>query len=188
MKNSKVFVLFLFVMICSCKNEKQPKSEISIENIDKELPKQKVNDSKNEKQKKTPLSKDLLEAFFPEYLGSNKRFNIFVVPGESIATASYGSYQSSYSYSVNDAIKDDSVIKNFEISYDANYNAPKGTEFIIKERSGFKTIAFLQPVIKRYDIQFVYKNRFKIVLEGPEHPDVLWSYIKKSDLEKLVNN
>jgi hypothetical protein len=188
MKNPKVFVLFLFIMICSCKSEKQTNSEISIENIDKELPKQKVNDSKNENQKKIPLSKAQLEVFFPENIGSNKRFSVFVIPGESMATASYGSYQSSYSYSVKDAIKDDSVIKNFEISYNANYNAPKGTEFIIKERSGFKTIAFLQPEIKRYDIQFVYKNRFKIVLEGPEHPDVLWSYIKKSDLEKLVNN
>ena len=187
MKNSKVFLIFLFVMICSCKNEKQSNSEISIENIDRELPNQKENNSKNEHQKITPLSKAEFEAFFPEYLGSNKRFNIFVYPGEPMATASYGSFDSSYNYSVFDAAKDNSVIKNFEMSYNAEQIAPEGTEYIVKERDGYKTIAFLQPNIKRYDIQFVYKNRFKIVLEGPEHADALWSYIKKSDLEKLDN-
>jgi hypothetical protein len=187
MKKIVLILLSFFLCLSACKNETKSNDNLESKKYKIELPKQKVNDSKNENQKKIPLSKAQLEVFFPENIGSNKRFSVFVIPGESMATASYGSYQSSYSYSVKDAIKDDSVIKNFEISYNANYNAPKGTEFIIKERSGFKTIAFLQPEIKRYDIQFVYKNRFKIVLEGPEHPDVLWSYIKKSDLEKLDN-
>ena len=103
-------------------------------------------------------------------------------PGEPMATAGYGSFDSSYNYSVNDCIKDDSIIKNFEMSYNAEQIGPEGTEYIIKERDGYKTIAFLQPNIKRYNIQFVFNNCFNIVLEGPEHPDVLWSYI---DFEKL---
>ena len=184
MKIKKIILVLvsLFIGLSSCKNETKEDNESKNQPHQVELPKQKVNDSKNENQKKTPLSKAEFEAFFPEYLGSNKRFNIFVYPGEPMATASYGSFDSSYNYSVFDAAKDNSIIKNFEMSYNAEQIAPEGTEYIIKERDGYKTIAFLQANIKGYNIQFVFNNRFNIVLEGPEHRDVLWSYI---DFEKL---
>lgn len=186
----KVFLILLSLVfcICSCKNETKSNDDLANEKNAIKLPEQQANDSKNENQKKIPLTKEQFSEFFPEHLGSNKRFNIFVLPGEPMATASYGSYQSSYNYTVNDALKDNTVIKNFEISYNAEQNAPEGTEYIIKERDGYKTIAFLQPEIKRCDIQFVYNHRFRIALEGPEHPDILWSYIKKEDLEKLSIN
>lgn len=185
MKSTTLLMSCLVLLLISCKNTKE-NEEKSINKIQKiELPKQKSNDSKKEQPKITLLSKTQFEAFFPEYLGSNKRFNIFVYPGEPMATASYGSFQNSYNFSVFDAIKDNSIIKNFEMSYNAKQNAPEGTEYVLKERDGYKTIAFLQPNIKRYNIQFVFNNRFNIVLEGPEHSDILWSYIKKEDLQKL---
>ena len=181
MKNSIIILLSVFVLVLSCKKDVQTQTEIS------NKPQIEVSNLKKESKNIQALTKDQLMTFFPEYIGSNKRFNIFIIPRESMGTASYGSFDSSYNYSINDCVKDDSVIKNFEVSYNASYNAPEGTEYVIKERDGFKTIAFLQPKINRYDIQFVYKNRFKLVLEGPEHPDVLWSYIKQEDLEKLDN-
>lgn len=184
----KILILVLpglFLCLLSCKNETKEETKVTNQSQKIELPKQKSNDSKKEQPKKTPLSKTQFEAFFPDYVGSNKRLSIFVYPGEPMATASYGSFDSSYNYSVYDGIKDNSVIKNFDTSYNAKHIAPEGTEYVLKERDGYKTIAFLQPKISRYDIQFVYNNRFKIVLEGPEHPNVLWSYIKKEELQKL---
>jgi len=181
MKPIMIILLSVFALVSSCKKEAQTPTEVS------NNPQVEVSKPAKESKNFQTLSKDQLTAFFPEYVGANKRFNIFIIPRESMGTASYGSFDSSYNYSINDCIKDDSVIKNFEVSYNASYNAPEGTEYVIKERDGFKTIAFLQPKINRYDIQFVYKNRFKLVLEGPEHPDVLWSYIKQEDLEKLDN-
>ncbi|MCB0448291.1 MAG: hypothetical protein KDD03_12445 [Gelidibacter sp.] len=188
MKNFKLFILFLFVLIFSCKNEIKKEKESPIQSQKIELPEQKGIDSKKQNPPKKPLTKAQFEAFFPDYIGSNKRYNVYVIPGEPMATASYGSYDSSYNYSIYDAARDHSVVKNFEMSYNAKQIGPEGTEYILKERDGYKTIAFLQPKIKRYDIQFVHNNRFRIVLEGPEHSDVLWSYIKKEDLEKLNNN
>ncbi|MEZ4855003.1 MAG: hypothetical protein R2812_00845 [Gelidibacter sp.] len=183
MRTTITIIFSLCAILLSCKKESKSTDVLTTSHKEEaQNPKQEMS-----KMKTSVLTKAQFEAFFPEYIGTNKRFNIFVVPGEPLATASYGSYQSSYNYSINDAVKDNSVIKNFEMSYSAKQNAPEGTEYIIKERDGYKTIAFLQPKIKRFDIQFVYKNRFRIVLEGPEHPNVLWSYIKKADLEKLDN-
>lgn len=179
MKQIIIFVI-LSTLTFSCKNEVKPIVKPSGMQL-------KISTSTKEVKKTEALTRQQLNDFFPDYIGANKRFNVFIVSKESMGTASYGSFDSSYNYSINDCVKDDSVIKNFEVSYNASYNAPEGTEYIIKERDGFKTIAFLQPKINRYDIQFVYKNRFKLVLEGSEHPDILWSYIKKEDLEKLNN-
>ncbi|GAA4804946.1 hypothetical protein [Litoribaculum gwangyangense] len=188
MKNYIPIILFLFVLKFSCKNELKNENVSSIQAQKVELPVQKGIDSKNQNPKKIPLTKAQLEAFFPDYIGSNKRYNVYLFPGEPMATASYGSFESSYNYSIYDAARDHSVVKNFEMSFNAKQIAPEGTEYVLKERDGYKTIAFLQPNIKRYDIRFVYNNRFRIVLEGPEHSDALWSYIKKEDLEKLNNN
>ena len=176
MKNLVLLSLFLLVTF-SCKQPAKSNDDLESKNFNLEMPRQRAIDSKNKNHRKILLSKAQSEAFFPEYIGSHKRFNVFVYLVEPMAAASYGSFDNSYNYSVYDAIKDNLIIKNFEMSYNGKHNASEGTEYIVKERDGYKTIAFLQPEIKRYDIRFVYNNRFRIVLEGPEHPDVLWSYI-----------
>lgn len=106
---------------------------------------------------------------------------------ESLATASYGSFDNSYNYSLSDGIENTAIVKNFEATYQSKLIGPEGTQYIRQERNGYKTLAFLQPKINRYSIEFIYKNRFKLVLEGPEVPDILWSYIKEEDLKKLDN-
>lgn len=188
MKKCFSMLISLFLCLSACKNDKTFNNDTANKTSKKELPKQEVGNPENVKQKKTAITKAQFEAFFPQYIGSHKRFNVFIYPEELMATASYGSFDNSYNYSVYDAITDNSIIKNFEMSYNAKQIAPEGTEYIVKEREGYNTIAFLQPKIERYDIRFVYNNRFRVVLEGPEYPDILWSFIKKSDLEKLANN
>ncbi|TCL68719.1 hypothetical protein EV196_101138 [Mariniflexile fucanivorans] len=59
------------------------------------------------------------------------------------------------------------------------------TEYVYAEHDGYKTIAFLQPNIKRNNIRFIYNNRFRISIEGPDSADVLWSYIDFENLKKL---
>jgi hypothetical protein len=185
MKLIIIILICLFLSFTSCKNENNTKSVLPKKLQQIELPKQKVNDSLKRNLKEEPLNKEQLSDFFPDYLGSNKRFDIFMVSGDAMAVASYGSFESNYNYSILDGVKNKIAIENFEISYNTNLKTPEGTEYIKKEREGFKTIAFLQPNISRNNIQFIYKNRFKLVIEGPDHPDVLWSYIKKEDLKKL---
>lgn len=177
----KTAIICFFIMTLSCEND--------VKNIKKVSDKQQVETSapKKEAKKVETLTKQQFNDFFPDYLGPYKRFNIFAIPIQALATASYGSYDSSYTYSLSDGIKNSSVVKNFELSYGSVLNGPEGTEYIKQERNGYKTIAFLQPKIDRYSVEFIYKNRFKLVLEGSEPPDVLWSYVKKEDLEKLDN-
>jgi hypothetical protein len=81
--------------------------------------------------------------------------------------------------------KGSSVVKDFEASYNYKTKGEGETAYIYKERNGYKTIAFLQPADDRNEIRFIYKQRFSISLEGSEHPDKLWSYIKEEDLKKL---
>jgi len=175
-----ILLSVLFIHL-SCKSDKQSQIEVpdtkKVENISvDELPK-----------KHNSLTKAQLNDFFPDYLGSHKRYNIFVIASETSAIASYGNFDNSYNYSLKDGIKNKSVVKNFELSYSSDLTGPEGTEYVKKVRDGYETIAFLQPDINRYSIDFIYNNRFRLVIEGPEKPDVLWTYFKMVDLKKLDN-
>ena len=169
-----IFLGVFTILVVSCKNEVQSKADSSAEKKPTELTQ--INRSKQQVQ---PLTKAQFSAFFPEYLGSHKRYNVHVSAPEAMATASYGDFKNTFNYSLVDGAKKKAVLKNFETAYHSDLKGPEGTEYIKKERDGFRTIAFLQPNIKRYTIEFIYKSRFRLFLEGSEHPDVLWSYIKK---------
>lgn len=178
MKKTILFIS-IFLLMVACKNDTvTAKQQLIVPNITKAP----VKETKNVQ----ALKKDQLKNFFPDYIGSHKQFNIFAYPAESVASASYGSFDNSYTYSLSDGINNSSVIENFELSYNSELNGPEGTKYIKQVRDGYKTIAFLQPNINRYNIEFIYNNRFKLILEGPENPDVLWTYIKEEDLKKLA--
>ena len=142
--------------------------------------------------KETPvLTKAEVENFFPKQLGDYKLFNVDVVLLKSKGTAA-GTYfknndfNHSLVYTLEDGQrKGSAILKNFETSYASELNGPEGTKYVKKERDGYKTIAFLQPGINRNSIGFIYKNRFKLSLEGVVAPDVLWAYFRKEDLVKL---
>lgn len=185
MKHSRVILIIILSVVFSCKNGiKTSDNTATKESISKPINAITPN-SKKQQEPLELLTKVQFNDFFPDYLGSNKRYNIFVLSAESMATAIYGDFKNSINYSLTDGAKKSAVVKNFDTSYASRLIGPEGTEYIKKERDGFKTIAFLQPKINRYNIEFIYNNRFKLVIEGYEHPDVLWSYVKKEDLEKL---
>lgn len=176
MKKSTLLLIVLFTIASACKNDSATPTESTKEKL---LTSKKVNSTVKKAPKIKSLNKEQLSTFFPDYLGSHKQFDIFAYAQESLATASYGSFDNSYNYSLSDGIENTAIVKNFEATYQSKLIGPEGTQYIRQERNGYKTLAFLQPKINRYSIEFIYKNRFKLVLEGPEVPDILWSYIKK---------
>jgi hypothetical protein len=137
------------------------------------------------------LTKNEVELFFPKQLGDYRLFNVDVSLLKSKGTASgiyirENDYDHSLSYTLEDGNrKGSAILKNFEDGYKSTTKGPKGTEYIRKERNGYKTIAFLQHNINRYTVSFIYNQRFLLSLEGVEKPDVLWSYFEKEDLQKL---
>jgi len=135
------------------------------------------------------LSKAEFQAFFPKQIGPYERMDISVLKTNAIATGTYikgKDYNTSLVLTLQDGNRKNSgIITNFLISYDQNLKGPQGTEYIKKERDGYKTIAFLQPEIKRNLIECIYKNRFRISLEGVDDVATLWQYLDKENFSKL---
>lgn len=138
---------------------------------------------------KTLLTEGQFNDFFPKEIGDYKLTNVSVLMSSAIASALYvegNDYDHTMTYSLEDGYrKGSAIIRNFEDSYNLKLQGPAGTEYIYKERDGYKTIAFLQPNINRNDIRFIYNNRFRLTLDGIEDVSTLWSYFKKEDLQKL---
>lgn len=136
--------------------------------------------------KLTPLSSKELLPFLPEFINAQNNFNKYAYPGkQQMVTGSYGSFDNSYNFSIEDGAGSRSIVRSFFDSYKIKPQGPPQTEYIYSERGGYKTVAFVQPKINRNQISFIYKNRFKITLEGPDSADVLWTYIDFENLKKL---
>ena len=137
------------------------------------------------------LTKEQANDFFPKQIGDYKLINVYdkLLKTNGIASGTYikgNDYNSSLTYTLEDGNrKGSAILKNFEDGYKSTAKGPKGTEYIRKERDGYKTIAFLQNNINRYSLSFIYNQRFKLSLEGVEKPDELWTYFKKEDVQKL---
>ena len=148
-------------------------------------------DSSKDLQSKTTLSEQQFGDFFPKEIGDYKLIEVSesTVLSRTITSAFYlkgDNMKNNMEYRVEDGHKKgSSVLKDFEISYKYQNKGEGETEYIYKERNGYKTIAFLQPEENRNEIQFIYNQRFSIILEGADHPDKLWTYIKEEDLKKL---
>lgn len=150
-------------------------------------------DKENEKatykalKKKAPLTNDQLFEVLPKHINGNKPVGNYVLQVSSpLASGVYGSLgKMSYNFFLQDGVGSSAVVRNFFDSYKIKNQGPPKTEYIYLERDGYKTIAFLQPEIKRNEIRFVYNNRFRITLEGPDSADVLWSFIDFENLKKL---
>lgn len=184
MKNSVITLIFTVFVFFSCNNEAQINSGqgemVSIqktsESVSAEAP---------------ALTKNEVENFFPKQMGDYKLFNVDVSLLKSKGTASGtyikgNDYDHNLTYTLEDGNrKGSAILKNFEDGYKSTAKGPAGTEYLRKERNGYKTIAFLQHNIHRYSISFIYNQRFRLSLEGVEKPDVLWTYFKKEDLQKL---
>jgi hypothetical protein len=176
----------------SCQTDKKQDSNLKA-NAEKQVT---TNEKSNTPSKDLNSNKILTEAqfkdFFPEEIGGYKLVNVSVLTSSGLASAMYikgNDYNHSLNYSLEDGNrKGSAIIRNFEDSYNLKTQGPAGTEYVYKERDNYKTIAFLQPQIKRNDIRFIYNNRFRLTLEGTEDIETLWNYFKKEDLQKLNNH
>jgi hypothetical protein len=191
MIKSTIFLSAILVVLNSCKNEVKTKEVSFTENSKFELTTQNVNDSNNKIIAVESLTKDQINNFFPKEISAYKLINVSTLKSNAIFAGTYikgNDYNNSLTYTLEDGSKKGSaILKNFEISYASDLIGPEGTEYIKIERGDYKTIAFLQPKINRNNVSFIYFNRFKLTMEGSEHPDVLWTYFKNFDLEKLDN-
>tara|TARA_R110002012_G_scaffold320402_2_gene543948 strand:+ start:57370 stop:57951 length:582 start_codon:yes stop_codon:yes gene_type:complete len=136
--------------------------------------------------KKTPLTGIQLVPVLPEQIKSHKKIGEHRFEASNqIAQGMYGSFESPYNFWIEDGSGSRAIVRNFFDSFKLKNQGPEGTEYVYTEHDGYKTIAFLQPKIKRNTIKFIYNNRFRISIEGSDTADVLWSYIDFENLKKL---
>ncbi|MCK0148051.1 hypothetical protein MWU78_20565 [Arenibacter sp. F26102] len=134
----------------------------------------------------TPLSSEQILPFLPKMINGHKMANQYAYPGGGqMATGGYGPADNQHNFSIEDGAGSKAIVKNFFNSYILKLQGPVETEYIYLERDGYETIAFLQPKISRNQIAFIYNNRFRISLEGPDKAIDLWSYIDFENLKKL---
>lgn len=134
----------------------------------------------------TPLSSEQLLPYLPKMINGHKMANQYAYPGGGqMATGGYGPADNQYNFSIEDGAGSKAIVKNFFNSYKLRLQGPVETEYIYLERDGYETIAFLQPKISRNQISFIYNNRFRISLEGPDKAIDLWSYIDFENLKQL---
>jgi hypothetical protein len=191
-----LYLLSVLLLIVSCKESpktaKNTTIPSTIESEQEDVLTNPLQITKSEKalykalEKKTPLTDSQLLATLPEHINGNKKFGEHAFEASNqFANGMYGSANSSYKFWIEDGSGSRAIVRNFFNSYKIKSQGPPQTEYIYSERAGYKTIAFLQPTIKRNNIGFVYNNRFKISIEGPDDADILWSYIDFENLKKL---
>jgi len=191
MKKYFVRTLFAVLILSGCK-ESQKNSEKSDFSEITDVAKQKMKQEDSTPQStKSVLPKEEVSNFFPKQIGDYKLIYIDdnLLKTNGIASGMYikgNDYDHSLTYTLEDGNrKGSAILKNFEDGYKSTAKGPAGTEYLRKERNGYKTIAYLQHNIHRYSISFIYNQRFMLSLVGVEKPDVLWTYFKKEDLQKL---
>ena len=191
-----IYVLSLLLLIISCKEnsniEKQTLENSTIENKEGEVVTNSYQDSKDQKalykdlKKKIPLSAEQIIPVLPEHINGNKKISEHRFEASNqMANGTYGAYDSPYNFWIEDGSGSRAIVRSFFDSLKFKNQGPEDTEYVYKDRDGYKTIAFLQPKIKRNQISFIYNNRFKISLLGPDNADKLWSYIDFENLKKL---
>jgi len=191
-----VFTLLLFS--CNESAEKEKKSILktavssTIENTEEKTMTNPYQDGESQKalykalKKKTPLTRIQLVPVIPEQINGHKKIGEHRFEASNqVAQGMYGSFESPYNFWIEDGSGSRAIVRNFFDSFKLKNQGPEGTEYVYTEHDGYKTIAFLQPKIKRNTIKFIYNNRFRISIEGSDTADVLWSYIDFENLKKL---
>lgn len=197
MKKFKYSLLILSIIVCSCNMNSKTETKNSIISATTKNVKEKgVNNINHDREtqkalykalkKKTPLTNNQLFAILPKEINGNMPFDNHALQVNSqLASGVYGQIGKHYNFYIQDGVGTSVVVKNFYNGYKIKSQGPPETEYIYLERDGYNTISFLQPKINRNNIGFVYNNRFKISLEGPDDVAILWSYIDFENLKKL---
>ena len=182
-------LLLMFLLLVSCQNDNKKDNSVKSEVKKEKTSKDKNKDASKELKPEKMLTKAQFEEFFPKKIDAYNLINVSVTEKQGIGTASYikgKDYGNGMTYYVTDGrVKGSAAIRNFEKSYQSNQDWPEGTEFISKERDGFKTVALLRHNYNNYKVSVLYNNRFVLTVEGHEKPDELWTYLKQADLQML---
>lgn len=135
----------------------------------------------------TPLSGEELAALLPETVNGQVRSNVYIYPGkQQMVAGTYGTTENTIHYTIADAAGSrSSQLVNFDQTYNEGDKTVNGNTFIMKERDGYRTIAFLQPKIRDNTISFLYAQRFRITLESHYTPDEMWGYVDREHLKKM---
>lgn len=199
MKN-QLYILTLLLLIISCKENSTEKVKTSenttisstIENTKEELLTNSHQDGESLKalykalKKKTPLTNEELLVALPQHINGNQPIGEYALQAQlQEASGMFGTPQSSYTFWIEDGSGSKAIVRNFFDSLKFKNQGPEGTEYVYAVHDGYETIAFLQPKIKQNQISFIYNNRFRISLLGPDAANVLWSYIDFENLKKL---
>ena len=199
MKN-QLYILTLLLLIISCKENSTEKVKTTenttisstIEQTKEAVLSNPYQDDVSQKavykalKKKTPLTNEELLVALPLHINGNQPIGEYALQAQlQEASGIYGTAQSSYTFWIEDGSGSKAIVRNFYDSHRFKNQGPEGTEYVYQERDGYKTVAFLQPKIKQNQISFIYNNRFRITLLGPDAANVLWSYIDFENLKKL---
>ncbi|MCK0157031.1 hypothetical protein MWU65_07550 [Cellulophaga sp. F20128] len=187
--NNYISLCCLCVLLFSCKETTTP----ALNTNEQEVLTNPLQTSQGEKdlyktlKKKAPLTEAQLAIILPKEINGNAPVGEFGLKVTNQLAS--GMYQpigkKGYSFFIQDGAGSSAIVRNFFTSFKTKPQGPPQTEYIYSERDGYKTIAFIQSKIKRNSIGFVYNNRFKISIEGPDDVDVLWTYIDFENLKKL---
>ena len=192
-----LYLLSLMLLIVSCKETTKEAENATIssaiENAKEEVSSKSIQDGESDQldykalKKKTPLTNDQLFAVLPKDINGNKPIGDYALQvSRQLTSGMYGPIgKLGYNFFIQDGVGSKAIVRNFFNSYITKPQGPPQTEYVYLKRDGYKTIAFLQPDIKRNYIRFIYNNRFEITLEGPDSADVLWTYIDFENLKKL---
>jgi hypothetical protein len=192
-----LYLLSLMLLIVSCKETPKVAENATIssaiENVQEEVSSKSIQDDESDQldykalKKKTPLTNDQLFAILPKDIHGNKPIGDYALQvSRQLTSGMYGPIgKMSYNFFIQDGVGSKAIVRNFFNTYKIKPQGPPQAEYVYLERDGYKTIAFLQPDIKRNYIRFIYNNRFEITLEGPDSADVLWTYIDFENLKKL---
>ncbi|MCK0132584.1 hypothetical protein MWU59_13835 [Flavobacteriaceae bacterium F08102] len=197
--NKYIPVCFLCVLLFSCKetsNEQKNATKNTTTSATSE-PEKELNNplqtTGSEKalyktlKKKVPLTEAQLAHILPKDINGNTPIGEFGLKvTKQVASGMYLPMgKKGYRFFVEDGAGSSAIVRNFFTTYKTQPQGPPQTEYVYTERDGYKTIAFLQHKIARNSIGFLYNNRFKISLEGPDDVATLWRYIDFENLKQL---
>ncbi|WP_273275181.1 hypothetical protein, partial [Maribacter polysiphoniae] len=159
MKNH-TFICCLLVLLFSCKESANQEKKTISSAIEKAKEKTMDNpylDNDSQKaiykalKKKTPLTNDQLFAILPEDINGHKPTSDLVLQVSSQLTSGiYGPLgKKSYNFFIQDGVGSRAIVRNFFDTYKIQPQGPPQTKYVYQDRDGYKTIAFLQPKIKR---------------------------------------
>lgn len=174
-KFQALVLLTAIIFTISCKDNSMQENKATVKS-NKNILEQSSPKASEQLNSKTPLNKQELEDTFPIRIGDNERD--FLNVSEDMATSEGAFGNGKIHFRISDAAGPlgSSVITLFNATYDLNENFPPTTLVEKKLRNGIKTRNRYETDTQDASIEFIYINRFHMLLTGKNiTPDELWT-------------